>query len=160
MYLELNEVTEVKDMTETMKIPLFPPRSLSELVAEIEKLTKEIKELYCLDDIPWVLGYSGGKDSTTVVQLIWYAIAELPPEKRTKKIYVITTDTLVENPIVSAWVRKSLDRMKAAAQDQGLPIEPHLLSPAVKDTFWVCLMGKGYPAPRNRFRWCTEDRKS
>ena len=143
-------------MTETMKIPLFPPRSVSELVAEIEKLTKEIKELYCLDDIPWVLGYSGGKDSTTVVQLIWYAIAELQPEKRTKKIYVITTDTLVENPIVSTWVRQSLKQMKSAAIEQQLPIEPYMLYPDVKDTFWVNLMGKGYPAPRHGFRWCTE----
>ena len=143
-------------MTETMKIPLFPPRSVSELVAEIEKLSKEIKELYCLDDIPWVLGYSGGKDSTSVVQLIWYAIAELPPEKRTKKIYVITTDTLVENPIVSTWVRQSLKQMKSAAIEQKLPIEPYMLYPEVKDTFWVNLMGKGYPAPRHGFRWCTE----
>ena len=156
MYLELNEVTEVEDMTETMQIPLFPPRSVSELVAEIEKLSKEIKQLYCLDDIPWVLGYSGGKDSTTVVQLIWYAIAELPPEKRTKKIYVITTDTLVENPIVSTWVRQSLKQMKSAAIEQQLPIEPYMLYPDVKDTFWVNLMGKGYPAPRHGFRWCTE----
>jgi DNA sulfur modification protein DndC len=145
-------------MTETMQIPLplFPPRSVNDLVEEIKKLTKEIKELYCLDDIPWVLGYSGGKDSTTVVQLIWYAIAELPPEKRTKKIYVITTDTLVENPIVSTWVRHSLKQMKSAAIEQQLPIEPHLLYPDVKDTFWVNLMGKGYPAPRHGFRWCTE----
>ena len=143
-------------MTETMKISLFPPRSVSELVAEIEKLSQEIRDLYCLDDLPWVLGYSGGKDSTAVVQLIWYAIAELPPEKRTKKIYVITTDTLVENPIVSTWVRQSLKQMKSAAIKQQLPIEPHMLYPDVKDTFWVNLMGKGYPAPRHGFRWCTE----
>src|SRR4028118_2135463 len=123
-------------MTETMQIPLFPPRSVSELVEEIEKISKEIKELYCLDDIPWILGYSGGKDSGTVVQLVWYAIAALPPEKRTKKIYVITTDTLVENPIISAWVRKSLGRMEAAAKAQELPIEPHLLYPDIKNTFW------------------------
>jgi DNA sulfur modification protein DndC len=142
-------------MTEA-QMSLFPPRTVEELVEDIQKLTEEIQELYCQDDIPIVIGWSGGKDSTCVLQLVWYAIAALPPEKRTKKIYVITTDTLVENPIVSAWVRKSLDRMKTAAQEQGLPIEPHLLSPAVKDTFWVCLIGKGYPAPRNRFRWCTE----
>ena len=142
-------------MTE-MQTSLFPPRTVAELVEDIQKLTEEIQELYSQDETPIVIGWSGGKDSTCVLQLVWNAIAALAPEKRTKKIYVITTDTLVENPIVSAWVRKSLDRMKAAAQDQGLPIEPHLLSPAVKDTFWVCLMGKGYPAPRNRFRWCTE----
>ncbi|MCY7385632.1 MAG: DNA phosphorothioation system sulfurtransferase DndC, partial [Microcoleus sp. CAN_BIN18] len=143
-------------MTETMQIPLFPPRSVPDLVGEIKKISKEIIDLYCLDDLPWVLGYSGGKDSSAVVQLIWYAIAELPPEKRTKKIYVITTDTLVENPIVSMWVRQSLKQMKSAAIEQKLPIEPHLLYPDVKDTFWVNLMGKGYPAPRHGFRWCTE----
>lgn len=130
-------------------------RTVAELVEDIQKLTEEIQELYCLDAIPWILGFSGGKDSSTVLQLVWNAIATLPPEKRTKTIHVITTDTLVENPIVSTWVRKSLERMQAAAQEQGLPIEPHLLQPEVKDTFWVNLIGKGYPAPRNQFRWCT-----
>lgn len=81
-------------------------RTVAELVDYIQALTTEIQELYCLDAIPWVIGYSGGKDSTAILQLIWNAIAQLPPEKRTKTIYVITTDTLVENPIVSGWVRK------------------------------------------------------
>ncbi|MBD1945602.1 DNA phosphorothioation system sulfurtransferase DndC [Coleofasciculus sp. FACHB-712] len=142
-------------MTE-IQTSLFPPRTVSELVEDIKNLNKEIQDLYCLDEIPWILGYSGGKDSGTVVQLVWNAIAELAPEKRTKKIYVITTDTLVENPIVSAWVRKSLELMKSAAEAQELPIEPHLLYPDIKDTFWVNLIGKGYPSPRHRFRWCTE----
>ncbi|MGL4503729.1 MAG: DNA phosphorothioation system sulfurtransferase DndC, partial [Planktothrix sp.] len=135
---------------------LFPERTLTELVEAIDDLTKEIQELYCQDDIPFAVGWSGGKDSTTILQLIWNAVAALPPEKRNKKIYVITNDTLVENPIVSAWVRKSLEQMKVAAESQNMPIEPHLTYPAAKDTFWSCLIGKGYPAPRNRFRWCTE----
>ncbi|OKH12210.1 sulfurtransferase DndC [Fischerella major NIES-592] len=132
------------------------PRTVAELVEDIQALTTEIQELYCLDDIPWCIGYSGGKDSTAILQLIWNAIAALPPEKRTKTIYVITTDTLVENPVVSAWVRNSLEQMKVAAKEQQMPIEPHLLYPAIKDTFWVNLIGKGYAAPRNRFRWCTQ----
>jgi len=130
-------------------------RSVAELIEDIQALTTEIQKLYCLDAIPWIIGFSGGKDSTTVLQLIWNAIAALPLEKRSKKIQVITTDTLVENPIVSAWVRKSLEQMKIAAQEQSLPIEPHLLQPQVQDTFWVNLVGKGYPAPRTQFRWCT-----
>ncbi|MBD2540902.1 DNA phosphorothioation system sulfurtransferase DndC [Coleofasciculus sp. FACHB-SPT36] len=134
---------------------LFPPRTVAELVEDIEKLTKEIQELYCLDKIPWILGYSGGKDSTAVLQMVWNAIAALPPEKRTKTIYVITTDTLVENPIVSTWVRKSIEQIKASAKEQEMPIEPHLLKPEVSKTYWVGLIGKGYPAPRLKFRWCT-----
>jgi DNA sulfur modification protein DndC len=128
-------------------------------VEDIEKLSKEIQELYCIDEIPWVIGYSGGKDSTSVLQLIWNAIAALPAEKRTKTIHVITTDTFVENPIVSAWVSNSLKRIKLAAQEQEMPIEPHLLNPSIKETFWVCLIGRGYPAPRVGFRWCTDRMK-
>ncbi|PSB49697.1 DNA phosphorothioation system sulfurtransferase DndC [Chroococcidiopsis sp. CCNUC1] len=133
-----------------------PARNVAELVQEIELLTAEIQELYCSDAIPWCVGYSGGKDSTATLQLVWNAIASLPIEKRTKAIHVITNDTLVENPLVSSWVGNSLEQMKVAAKDQQMPVEPHLLHPATKDTFWVNLIGKGYPAPRNRFRWCTE----
>ena len=131
-------------------------RTAPELITDIEISIEEIQKLYCLDAVPWVVGYSGGKDSTVTLQLVWNALAALPPEKRTKKVYVITTDTLVENPIVSHWVRKSLERMKLAAREQNLPIEPRLLTPDVKSTFWVNLIGKGYPAPRHGFRWCTE----
>ncbi|MBD1922221.1 DNA phosphorothioation system sulfurtransferase DndC [Funiculus sociatus GB2-A5] len=133
-----------------------PARTVAELVDDIQALTTEIQELYCLDEIPWCVGYSGGKDSSATLQLIWNAIASLPPEKRTKTIYVITTDTLVENPIVAAWVRNSLKQMKSEAEAQELPFEPHLLQPEFKETFWVGLIGKGYPAPRGKFRWCTE----
>ncbi|NWF61949.1 MAG: DNA phosphorothioation system sulfurtransferase DndC [Fischerella sp.] len=132
------------------------PRTVAELVEDIQALTTEIQELYCSDEIPWIMGVSWGKDSSVTLQLVWNAIATLPPEKRTKTIHVITTDTLVENPVVSAWVRKSMQQLKSAAKVQGMPIEPHLLQPVVQDTFWVNLIGKGYPAPRNQFRWCTQ----
>jgi DNA sulfur modification protein DndC len=131
-------------------------RTVADLVDNIQELTVEIQELYTLDAIPWVIGYSGGKDSTTILQLIWNAIASLPLSKRTKTIHVITTDTLVENPYVSAWVRKSLEQIKVAAKEQEMPMIPHLLHPELKETFWVGLIGKGYPAPRRKFRWCTE----
>ncbi|RDH50878.1 DNA phosphorothioation system sulfurtransferase DndC [Fischerella thermalis] len=132
------------------------PRTVAELVEDVQALTTEIQQLYCLDEIPWVVGYSGGKDSSCVLQLVWNAIAALPPSKRTKTIHVITTDTLVENPYVSLWVRNSLKQMKLATQEQNLPFEPHLLQPEFKETFWVGLIGKGYPAPKGKFRWCTE----
>jgi len=142
-------------MGSTQKV-LLPERTVTTLVEEIEALSQEIQELYCLDEIPWIIGVSWGKDSTAVLQLVWNAIAALPKKKRTKRIHVITTDTLVENPIVSMWVRQSIQQIEVAAKEQNIPIEPHLLYPEVKDRYWVNLMGKGYPAPRMRFRWCTE----
>lgn len=119
-------------------------------------LLDEIRELYLADSIPWVVGYSGGKDSTAVLQLIWIALKELAPEQRQKPVHVISTDTLVENPIVAAWVNQSLITMREAAEREQMPILPHRLTPAVVDSFWVNLIGKGYPAPRPKFRWCTE----
>ncbi len=131
-------------------------RKVQDFIASLEFISDEIRELYCRDQIPWVIGYSGGKDSTATLQLVWNAILELPPERRNKEIHVITTDTLVENPVVTSWVKNSLRRMSDVANRDKLPIFPHLIYPEVKNSFWVCLMGKGYPSPRIRFRWCTE----
>ncbi len=118
---------------------------------------EHVKMLYKADQIPWVIGYSGGKDSTAILQLIWYALQELKAEGPCdKKVHVISTDTLVENPIVAMWVGKSLEKMSEQATKQDLPIIPHRLTPEVKDRFWVNLIGKGYPAPRHKFRWCTD----
>lgn len=122
----------------------------------IELLCDEIRELYLEDQVPWIIGYSGGKDSTATLQLIWMALKNLPADKKAKPVHVISTDTLVENPIVSAWVRRSLDEMKAAASLQEVPVRPNLLHPRVEESFWVNLIGRGYPAPRHKFRWCTE----
>ena len=128
----------------------------SGLNGTVAALAAEVAELYLADEIPWVVGYSGGKDSTAVLQLVWTATASIPREQRRKPIYVISTDTLVENPIVALWVSRSLDTMAAAARDQDLPLTSHRLTPATENTFWVNLIGRGYPAPRPKFRWCTE----
>jgi len=124
--------------------------------ASITELCEEIQELYLSDELPWVIGYSGGKDSSAVTQLVWYAISQLEPAKRQKPVYVITTDTLVENPVVASWVNTSLETMRKKADAEDMPFRPKLLKPEVADTFWVNLIGKGYPAPRHKFRWCTE----
>lgn len=127
--------------------------------ATIERLVGEIQDLYLCDRVPWVVGYSGGKDSSAVMQLVWLALERLPAEKRTKTVHVISTDTLVEQPVVAAWVDASHARMRQAIADAGLPIEVHKLVPETEDSFWVNLIGRGYPTPRKKFRWCTERMK-
>lgn len=122
----------------------------------IDVLCEEIRELYLEDQVPWILGYSGGKDSTATLQLIWLALQDLPDDRKSKIVHVISTDTMVENPIVSSWVQRSLEVMSEAAETQSVPIRPKLLRPQVEESFWVNLIGRGYPAPRHKFRWCTE----
>lgn len=126
---------------------------------DIRSVIDTIKELYLEDMIPWICGYSGGKDSTAVVQLVWNALLELPREKLKKTVHVISTDTLVESPVVAIWASQSLRKMDLAAKEKGLPIIPHRLTPAITNTFWVNLIGRGYPYPRRDFRWCTDRMK-
>lgn len=122
----------------------------------IEGLKDTIQKLYMADDIPWVIGYSGGKDSTATVQLVWMAIEEMPKESRIKPVHIINTDTLVESPIVAKWVEKSLACMQSAAKESSLPFVTHRLIPDYNNTFWVNLIGRGYPFPRMKYRWCTD----
>ena len=61
----------------------------------VENLIEEITSIYLSDQIPWVVGYSGGKDSTAVLQLIWMALSRLDKDKLIKPVHVISTDTLV-----------------------------------------------------------------
>jgi len=127
----------------------------------IPQIIQEIQELYLQHNYPWVIGYSGGKDSTTALQLVWRAIAQLPPEKRPlddpeKKIFVISSDTLVETPVIVDYIDTALNQINAEAKRQGLPIEAHKLEPELDDKFWVNLIGRGYPTPSSIFRWCTE----
>jgi DNA sulfur modification protein DndC len=142
----------------TNKLPIRQRSAFDDLgfTRTIDALVARTQELYLADAVPWVVGYSGGKDSTATLQIVWLALAGLNDAQRTKPVHVISTDTLVENPVVAAWVTHSLDVMGEASESQGLPLTPHRLTPAVTDTFWVNLIGRGYPAPRPKFRWCTE----
>ena len=128
---------------------VFESRTLDEIYAEIQ-------EVYLDDSRPWILGYSGGKDSTCMIQIIWTALSKLPKSKLNKKIYVISSDTLVESPKIVETVTDSLEQMEIFAKKSSIPLETNLVRPVLNDTFWVCMIGKGYPAPSNTFRWCTD----
>lgn len=122
----------------------------------LKKIYEEIRTVYLNDARPWVLGFSGGKDSTCMVQLVWNALSTLPAEKLEKRIYVISSDTLVESPQIVDRITTSLDKIEKAAKKSSLPISTNLLRPPVTDTFWVRILGLGYPAPTSMFRWCTD----
>lgn len=122
----------------------------------IDGLMETVRNLYLCDDIPWVIGYSGGKDSTATLQLVWLAISELSKEQLNKQVHIIYTDTMVESPVISKWVQTSLQTMNDAAVEQELPFVTHRLTPALDNTFWVNFIGRGYPFPRKKLRWCTD----
>ncbi len=122
----------------------------------LNRLMDTIRNLYLVDDIPWVIGYSGGKDSTATLQLVWYALRELPSNKRKKTVHIMHTNTLVESPVVSKWAYDSIEIMQKKAKEEKLPFETHILTPDVDQTYWVNFIGRGYPFPRKKLRWCTD----
>ena len=125
----------------------------------IGDIHQSIQDVYLSDARPWVVGYSGGKDSTTALQLIWYALEELPAEQRQKPVYVITSDTLVETPVIVDYITSTLEKIERTAKNTGMPFQTDMVRPKTDETFWVNLIGKGYPAPYSKFRWCTDRMK-
>lgn len=125
----------------------------------LSELIQNIQETYKSDNRPWIIGFSGGKDSTCILSLIYSALLELKPEQRVKPVYVVSSDTLVETPVVVNMIDQTIDLINEQAKASGLPITAHKVVPETEKTFWASLLGRGYPAPTKIFRWCTERMK-
>ena len=108
---------------------------------------------------PWVVAYSGGKDSTLLLQLVWEVVAALPEDGRKRRVLVVGNDTLVESPLVIRHLRQSVDVIGETAEQEGLPIETQVTEPCIDQTFWVSVIGRGYIPPTRNFRWCTDRMK-
>lgn len=108
---------------------------------------------------PWVVAYSGGKDSTLLLHLAWEVMLSHPPEERRREIHVVANDTLVESPLVIRHLKKSLEAIRKAAEKDRLPVRVTLTKPCVDQTFWVNVIGRGYIPPTRNFRWCTDRMK-
>lgn len=120
-----------------------------------EDIIEEMAMVYQHDKRPWMIGFSGGKDSTLLCCLVMEMIKRLPKEKRNKTAYIVSSDTMVENPIVKNYMHK----MSAMINNVGkeLNIKADIIYPKVEDSFWSKVIGLGYPTPEAPgFRWCTE----
>ena len=113
--------------------------------------------VYKHDNRPWLIGYSGGKDSSMLVSLVIDMIMKLPAEERTKKVYIVTSDTGVENPIVKRYMHTSSEKINEFSKKNNANIQAEMIYPDVAQSFWSLVIGLGYPTPEPPgFRWCTE----
>lgn len=107
-------------------------------------------------NFPWIIGFSGGKDSTLVVHAAVDVLTSLAPSRRSRPVHVVSNDTLVESPVVMAHLNKVTDAINNMARSLGLPISVARTTPEISKSFWVLLIGKGYPSPNQTMRWCTD----
>lgn len=133
----------------------------------IEKVISEIIDQYAYADQserPWIIGFSGGKDSTVLLTLVWIALKRIRennpfPYQLRRPVYVVCNDTMVENPIISSYTDDVLSQIEKEARNQNLPVFVKRTTPKLEESFWINVLGKGYPVPNNTFRWCTDKLK-
>ncbi|HTW16173.1 MAG TPA: DNA phosphorothioation system sulfurtransferase DndC [Nocardioides sp.] len=135
-----------------------PTEISEELREKTDAIVARLVERYedPADNRPWIVAFSGGKDSTLVGHLVFEALARVRPSRRTRHVHLLSSDTLVETPAISSFVTSQLKAIADGARLRGLPMTTHLVRPELHETFWVRLIGYGYPAPNRTFRWCTE----
>ena len=123
-----------------------------------ESIVSEVKAEYLSEKqaYPWIIGFSGGKDSTLVAQAVLEAMLSIPPVARTREVHIVSNDTLVESPLVIAHMKKVQDQIRNASKSLGIPVVVVTTTPVLEHTFWSLLIGKGYPSPNQTMRWCTD----
>lgn len=129
-------------------------------MADLAAIRRDISDEYAEPHShPWVIGFSGGKDSTLVTHLVFEFLLSIPPSKRTRPVHIVANDTLVESPLVVSHLRQVTTEIRDAAAAFGLPVHVAITSPEPEKSFWVNLIGRGYPPPNRMFRWCTDRMK-
>ncbi|WP_326527654.1 phosphoadenosine phosphosulfate reductase family protein, partial [Dokdonella sp.] len=127
---------------------------------KLEVTKDSMRTLYESDTRPWVVAYSGGKDSTAVLQLVYELLLEEQAlGKSGKPVFVVSSDTGVEAPNVAQYVSSTLGLIGLNATEQKLDLTVNLVMPEADEEFWSKLIGLGYPPPTRWFRWCTTNMK-
>ncbi|WP_066412813.1 hypothetical protein [Sutcliffiella cohnii] len=126
-----------------------------------ESIKKHMKQVYLHEEKLLAMAWSGGKDSTLMLLLLWEMLSELPEELRTKKVHLISSDTRVETPDMTDYQYRAIESIREAAINQKIPIEATLISPSLKQSFWWKVLGRGtlISTPNTRHRWCTHSLK-
>jgi len=121
-------------------------------------IVRNVKEEYLstTQEYPWIVGFSGGKDSTVVAHAVFEALLAIPPSRRTRRVHIVSNDTMVESPLVMAHLDEVSRLIEGAVDSLELPITVARTKPDLDKTFWVLLIGKGYPSPNSQMRWCTD----
>ena len=156
-----NTVATIDEVPARPFMAALPAVRPSEVYAvKIKAIRRELRDEYCQPHTkPWIVGFSGGKDSTLLAHLIFDCLLALSPSDRKRPVFLVCNDTLVESPVFQAHVNKLLDQIAESLDALRVPVQVVKTHPLPEESFWVNLLGRGYPAPNRNFRWCTDRMK-
>ncbi len=134
---------------------------LDQLPEKLRSIRREIRAQYLEEDgaRPWIIGFSGGKDSTLLTHFVVETLLSIPPDQRTRPVHLVCNDTLVESSVFHGFVGKMLANIEENIGALNVPVDVIRTHPLPEESFWVNLLGRGYPAPNRTFRWCTDRMK-
>lgn len=133
---------------------------LDTLPDRLRTIRREIRAEYLESHVkPWIIGFSGGKDSTLVAHLVVETLLSVAPDQRTRPVFLVCNDTLVESPVFHSFVEKMLTQIEENIGALNVPVQVIRTHPLPEESFWVNMLGRGYPAPNRTFRWCTDRMK-
>jgi DNA sulfur modification protein DndC len=124
-------------------------------VGEAAEITLASLRSYGAAHDHWVIAWSGGKDSTTVLTLVVHFIesGQLPAPK-TLTVYL--ADTRLELTPLWAAVQQIIEGLRR----RGNWIHTEIVMAPLDKRFLVYILGRGVPPPNNKtFRWCTRQIK-
>lgn len=124
------------------------------MIYKYKKIIRHIQTEYQKSNLTWYLGYSGGKDSSALLKLVYVAVKGIKNPKR--NIVVVYCDTGVEIPVVRDFAYKTLRDISKEACKDNIPLKTQVAQPKLTDRYFVKVLGYGYPTPTNKFRWCTD----
>ncbi len=104
----------------------------------------------------WILPFSGGKDSSVLLDLTLSFLIEKRLKKKRPSLIITYNDTLLEWPPLRDWALKVMRSLKRLTENTGVDLRTFILKPEAGESFLEMVFKKRYPAPSPRFRWCTE----
>lgn len=130
--------------------------SCEELTAEAEASIRRLFD----EGHPVVVAFSGGKDSSVVLNLTLTVARRAKEEGLNPVVAVTSSETLVENPEVAIHMRQDHERIRAYAKKHGLNVTTRLVSPSLLSSFQIkTLTGRGLPAWAGMNSDCSTDLK-
>ena len=121
--------------------------------AEAIDLTAQSLQAYGANYDHWVISFSGGKDSSTLVTLV-VDLIESGRVSRPKSLHILYADTRMELPPLQ------MSAMQILAECDRRGFETEVVMAPIEKRFLPYILGRGVPPPNNStLRYCTQNIK-